>query len=129
MMKILVVDDNPVNQKLLTEMLGQFGCCDTAMDGVTAVEMFQKSIKEKSVYTLVCLDIMIPGLDGQQVLQKIRELEEEGSWKSKVIMCTSLDDSENIMEAFTKGQCDAYITKPVSREKLEYHLQQVGLIK
>lgn len=129
MMKILVVDDNPLNQKLMKEMLEEYGICDVAHDGHTALGLFKKSLQEGTGYDLVCLDIQIPGMDGQQVLQQMRALQaqEMVHTKTKVIMCTSLDDSENIMEAFTKGNCDAYLTKPVSREKLHYHLQKINL--
>jgi two-component system, chemotaxis family, chemotaxis protein CheY len=128
-MRILVVDDNPLSRKLMHEMLEQYGDCETAEDGLTAVQLFRDHLQSTSGFELVCLDIMIPGLNGQQVLKQIRELEDEKNLKkkAKVIMCTSLDDSDNIMEAFTRGQCDAYITKPISREKLHYHLQEIGL--
>ncbi len=131
-MKILVVDDNPVNQKLMVAMLSDHGACNVAVDGREAVEMFEHALREKDGYNLICLDIMIPEMDGQEVLRRIRDAEEraslESSERSKVMMVSSLDDSENIMEAFTKGHCDAYIMKPVSREKLHYHLQEIGLI-
>ncbi len=131
-MKILVVDDNPVNQKLMVSMLSGFGVCSVAGNGTAAVEMFTRGLHEKDGFTLVCLDIMIPEMDGQEVLQCIRDAEKNkkiaAEKRSKVMMVSSLDDSENIMKAFTKGHCDAYIMKPVHLEKLKYHLREIGLI-
>ncbi len=131
-MKILVVDDNLVNQKLMVTMLSEHGVCDVAADGRKAIEMFDKALREKDGYDLICLDIMIPEMDGQEVLSRIRDAEEKMGIKaverSKVMMVSSLDDSVNIMEAFTKGHCDAYIIKPVHKDKLNYHLQEIGMI-
>ncbi len=131
-MKILVVDDNPVNRKLMEKILSDHGRCSVAADGLEAVEMFTRALKANERYNLVCLDIMIPKLDGQEVLRQLRDAEHgaclEASKRSKVMMVSSLDDSENIMQAFTKGHCDAYMIKPVSREKVEYHLQEMNLI-
>ncbi len=131
-MKILVVDDNPVNRKLMVEFLDAFGTCTAVAGGLDAVEKFEESMSGAKGYDLVCLDIMIPDVDGHEVLLKIRQIEDNAGIdvkeRSKVIMVTSLDDSENIMQAFTKGQCDGYITKPVTREKLHYHLVEMNLV-
>ncbi len=132
-MNILIVDDNPVTQKLMVEMLSRYGNCQVAADGESAVAMFIRGLEEGNSFELVCLDIMIPKLDGQQVLQRIRDAEKEKevleACFSKIMMVTSLDDSENIMQAFTKGHCDAYVMKPVNRAKLGYHLRDMKLVK
>ncbi len=131
-MKILVVDDNPVNRKLMEQILSDHGECSAAADGLEAVEMFTQALKVNERDNLVCLDIMIPKLDGQEVLRQLRAAEREAELeepeRSKVMMVSSLDDSENIMQAFTKGHCDAYIMKPISRAKMQYHLQEMNLI-
>lgn len=61
-------------------------------------------------------------MDGQQALQEIRRIEERHGIRGldmvKVIMVTAVDDSSNIMKAFRQGQCEAYLTKPLNREKL-----------
>ncbi len=76
---------------------------------------------------------MMPVMDGQQALQKIRRLEEQhgigGLDTAKVIMVTAADDSKNIMKAFRQGQCEAYLTKPLDREKLITHIRDLGLIE
>ena len=47
---------------------------------------------------------------------------------AKVIMVTAFDDSNNVMKAFRQGQCEAYMTKPLDREKLLGHILELGLI-
>jgi two-component system, chemotaxis family, chemotaxis protein CheY len=47
---------------------------------------------------------------------------------TKVIMVTRIDDSKNIMKAFHRGQCEAYLTKPLDRHKLIIHIRDLGLI-
>ncbi len=74
----------------------------------------------------------MPELDGQEVLCRIREMERErsihGMKAIKVIMTTALDDSKNIMQAFTAGRCEAYLAKPIDREKLLQHLKDLQLL-
>lgn len=128
-MKILVAEDEYIGRALLVEMLSPFGTCDTAENGREALEMVKKSF-ETTPYDLVCLDIMMPELDGQQVLQEIREIEaQRHSDKGiKIIMTTALDDSGNIMRAFTRGACEGYLTKPIDKIKLIEQIQELGLI-
>lgn len=128
-MKILVAEDEYISRAILVEMLSPFGACDTAENGLEALEMVKKSFDDKP-YDLVCLDIMMPELDGQQVLQEIRGIEAERKIDNgiKVIMTTALDDSGNIMRAFTQGACEGYLTKPIDKVKLIEQIQELGLI-
>lgn len=130
-MKILIAEDEFISRTLLTEMLSDYGVCHVAANGREAIEAVESSINEER-YDLVCLDIMMPEMDGQEVLSKIRSLEEKqgltGDDTIKVIMTTALDDSTNIMQAFTKGHCEAYLTKPINKEQLVEHLKELNLI-
>ncbi len=131
-MKILIVEDEYISRVLLSEMLSAFGTCHVAIDGKEAVTILERSFETKERFDLVCLDIMMPELDGQEVLHCIRNMEKSMNINraeaTKVIMTTALDDSKNIMQAFTKGHCEAYLTKPIDRVKLMQHLQELKLI-
>ena len=74
----------------------------------------------------------MPGVDGHEVVRRIRKLEEhQGITRAagaKVIMTTSASDSENVMKAFGKGACDAYLIKPIDHEKLISELVKLSLI-
>ncbi len=83
-------------------------------------------------YHLICLDIMLPKLDGQAVLKEIRRIEEErgifGLSGTKIIMTTALGDAGNIMTAF-RSQCEGYIQKPITRDKLEAMMRELALLE
>jgi two-component system chemotaxis response regulator CheY len=132
-MKTLIVEDDFLSRSLLSTLLSEYGVCHVAVNGQEALNAVERGLVENDPYDLICLDIMMPVMDGQQALQKIRKLEEEhgigGLDTAKVIMVTAADDSKNIMRAFRQGQCEAYLTKPLDREKLITHIRDLGLIK
>ena len=76
-MKILVVEDEYISRILLTEMLSEYGTCHVATDGKEAVAIMEHSFDTNERFDLVCLDIMMPEMDGQEVLYLIRKMEEE----------------------------------------------------
>lgn len=131
-MKTLIVEDEFTSRKMLQGLLGPYGHCDITVNGKEALEAFQLAWKENRPYDLICLDIMLPSMDGQEVLKEIRRLEAErglhGLSRVKIIMITALGDSENIMEAF-KGQCEAYLVKPIDKEKLLKEIRPLGLLE
>ena len=115
----------------MQKLLSPYGTCDLAVDGEEALEAFTLAFKEKTPYDLICLDIMLPKMDGQTVLKRIRLLEREhdlvGVKGVKVIMTTALSDPKNIMEAFS-SHCEAYLSKPIFRQKLMDEMKTLGLI-
>ena len=129
-MRFLLIEDQKNVRDLMAAFLADLGNCDMAEDGLEGLEFFQKSLARETPYDAIFLDIMMPKLEGQEVLQKIRRLEEEQEImppaSTRVIMSSALGDSENVMEAF-KSQADAYLVKPVMREKLMDTLQKAGL--
>lgn len=131
-MKYLIVEDNFAAQKLLQIYLSNYGDCDIAVDGNEAVEAFRQAVDEKEPYDLICLDIMMPNMDGHEALKVIRQIESEHGIKGldgvKVIMTTALEDSENVMGAFREG-CEAYIVKPVEKGKLLKEMENLGLLE
>jgi two-component system chemotaxis response regulator CheY len=90
------------------------------------------AMKEKKPYDLICLDIMMPNVDGVKVLKIIRQLEEQNSIASnercKVIMTTALADTQFVQNAFKIG-CDAYAVKPIDTERLVEVMQKLGLLE
>lgn len=103
--KILVVDDESRMRKLIADFLGKKGYkIIEAADGEEAVEIF---FKEKDI-SLVILDVMMPKLDGWQVLKEIRQYSE-----TPVIMLTAKSDERDELMGFNLG-VDEYISKPFS---------------
>jgi len=130
-LKILIVEDDFVCRKLLQMYLSEFGDCFVAVNGQEAVEAVASAYNESYPYDLICLDIRMPEMDGQEALGAIRRIERErgiaGLDCIKVIMTTGLDDSGNIMGAFRTG-CEAYLVKPVEKGKLIKEMEKLGLI-
>ena len=134
MKKVLIVEDEFISREMLIQLLGShFEACHTAVNGQEAVYAFIRSLDEKDPYDLICLDIMMPVMDGQTALKEIRDIEKKrgigGSDMVKILMTTALDGAKDIMSAFMKGTCDGYLTKPIQREKLEGYLKDFGFIE
>jgi two-component system, chemotaxis family, chemotaxis protein CheY len=131
-MKSLIVDDNFTCRKILLKLLSEYGHCDIAVNGKEAIEAFLVAWDDWDAYDLICLDIMMPEMNGQEVLKQIRKIEKErGKYDLdgvKILMTTALDDSENIKTAF-REQCEAYLVKPIAKQKLIQKLTELELIK
>lgn len=131
-MKVLVVEDDYITSQVMKEILSGFGECDVAEDGIQAIDMFTESHIDGFPYEIIFLDIMMPGLDGQEALAKIRDIEKEfgiiGLDGVKIVMTTALDDFDNIKKAF-KNQCEGYIVKPVEKDKIVKKLVELGFLE
>jgi two-component system chemotaxis response regulator CheY len=131
-MKVLVVEDDFVSRKLLQKLLGHYGECDVAVNGLEAVKAFKMALEEGSPYDLVCMDIMMPELDGQQALREIRNMERQKSISEaegvKVIITTALDDPKNVVESLYKGGAASYVVKPIDSKKLVEEIRKLGFL-
>ncbi len=129
-MRILIVEDDIISRFLLTEYMSAYGTCYTAVDGEEAVDAVRKALENREPFDVICLDIKMPKKDGQEALRDIRELEEAKGIMlgdgAKIVMTTTMSDADSIMEAF-RQQCDAYLVKPISKEKMEKELQKLGM--
>lgn len=130
-MRILLAEDDFVTRKFMVGFLSKYGECDVAVDGMEAVDAFMMALEDEDPYDLVCLDIMMPVMDGYQALMGIRNLEKQrGVTKdkeAKVIMTTALNEEKNVKMAFDLG-CTVYSGKPIDQERFEQVLKKFGLI-
>jgi two-component system chemotaxis response regulator CheY len=115
----------------MEEYLFEYGDCTIAANGTEGVEAFRNALDAGAPYDLICLDIMMPEMDGHEALRTIRQIEQEhGIFDPSgvsVIMTTAKDRSRDMIEAFDEG-CASYIVKPVDQEKLVVEIQKLGLI-
>lgn len=130
-MRILIAEDDLSSRKFLFKFLSRFGECDLVVDGLEALDAALISMKENKPYDLICLDIMMPKVDGVKVLQHIKDLETQTGMlpekRSKIIMTTALAETQFVQNAFDIG-CDAYAAKPIDTEKFLDVLLKLGLI-
>ena len=130
-MKILIAEDDFPSRKLMLSYLSQYGECDVTVDGMEATFAFMMALDEGTYYDLICLDVMMPVLDGYQALKMIRDMEKERNVpedkKVKVIMTTALNEKKNVDKAFELG-CSVYCAKPIDLSKLEDVLKKLELI-
>jgi len=130
-LKILIAEDDYISRRVLQANLEPYGHCDLAVNGREALDLFISAWNQWESYDLVCLDIMMPEMNGQKVLAEIRDFEAEhhcqGTDSTKVVIISALDDFKNISQAFNR-QCEAYLVKPIDRNKLINTLSELGLI-
>ena len=130
-MRILIVDDDADLGRLISNYLSSFGECEVAVNGQDAIESVKLAFEEAHPYDLICLDIMMPNLDGQDALKKIRDIEKEKGITvgegAKVIMITALDDDDQRLVSFLR-LCDGYLTKPFQKEELFEKLREIELV-
>lgn len=129
-MNILVVEDDFISRRLLCRYLEKAGNCDVAINGAEAVAAVHDALDNGEHYDLICLDIMMPGMSGQEALTAIRALELEHGIQvgqgARVIMTTALEDHANVRRAF-KASADGYVVKPIEKQKLFKLLAEFGL--
>ena len=110
MVRVLIVDDEPDFVELIREFVSRHGYTPLlAYNGPEALCL----LKEERPH-IVLLDIRMPGMDGIEVLRKIREIDREVG----VIMLTAVDDSEVGHRSFQLGAFD-YLVKPLDFKYLE----------
>jgi two-component system chemotaxis response regulator CheY len=131
-MKALIVDDDFYSRNMIHEILRQVAKCDIAVNGEEAIEAFRRGLLDGEPYDLVCLDLLMPELDGQQALREIRTLEQENGVgphrESKVIVTTMLADEKETHDAFFLGGATSYLVKPIDEVKLMDEIKSLGLI-
>ena len=130
-MKTLIVEDDFTSRLLLQELLKGYGSCHIAVNGKEAVMATETALEADDPYDLICLDIMMPEMDGRAALKEIRGQEVArgilSSRGSKIVMTTALGDAKNIFATF-HDLCDGYLIKPIGKAKLLETLHTLNLI-
>ncbi len=130
-MKVLIVDDVELNARLLGRLFYGIAECELVDSGAAALSATVKALETGDHYDLICLDIMMPGMDGITCLKKIREIESipkfSGQNPAKILMVTTLKDEASVVQSIQSG-CDGYLVKPVDKYTLHNQLKKIGLI-
>jgi two-component system chemotaxis response regulator CheY len=132
MRRFLIAEDEMLSRKILENFFSEFAECDSAEDGLQAFEMFTKAILEGKPYDLVCTDIIMPKLDGHDLIRKIRACEQslpiQDCIRTKIFVISVSDSSTDMSHALLDCDCDDYVVKPFHRDQLRSLLEKYELI-
>ena len=130
-MKILIVDDIAVNTRIMVHLLSEYAECHIANSGYQALCKVAESLEQSGPFDLICMDIMMPGMNGIQSIEKIRELETKQKYKNlkptKILMVTTIKEDASVIKSIKAG-CDGYILKPVDKYALVDQLHKLGIL-
>jgi two-component system chemotaxis response regulator CheY len=117
----LIVEDDFTTRVLLQRLLTPYGESHIAVNGREAVSAYGMALDGGQPYDLVCLDIMLPEMDGHAALKEIRAMEElrinHSTHGAKIIMISALGDMKNMSAAY-QHLCDGYLVKPIVKTEL-----------
>lgn len=119
-MRVLVADDNPVNQKLVYYTLKRFYEIEVANNGAEAL-----SLVKTMPIDLILMDLAMPVMDGAQATEEIRAFEKGSTNRIPIIFVTTSDVEKDRINCLSLG-ADDYLVKPVDTEtlisKVQYYL-------
>lgn len=116
----LLVDDNPINVKLLATVMGRLNhTFSTACDGLEAVQLYKESLQgQQRPFDMIFMDISMPVMDGFEATREIRQLESQAKVpRCKIVALTGLSSEESRDEALASGS-DVFLTKPAKLDKV-----------
>ena len=116
-MRILLAEDDFVTRKFMSNFLSKYGECDVTVDGLEAVDAFMMALEDGEPYDLVCLDIMMPVMDGYETTKIIRKFTDKQIAEIPIIALTADAFAEEKSRAFNAGM-NAYLVKPVDMASL-----------
>ena len=111
-MRILVADDNPINQKLIYYSLKQFFDIEVANNGEEVLSLLQVKPID-----LILMDLAMPVMDGAETTEKIRLMEKNTSHRIPILFVTTSDFETDRQRCLALG-ADEYLVKPVNTETL-----------
>lgn len=131
-MKTLIVEDDFTARLVLQRFLSLYGECHIAVNGKEAVDAFRIATESGACYDLICMDILLPVMNGEEAVRQIRAIEESRGILStsgvRIIMTTAVEDVKTVIRSF-QHLCDAYLIKPVHLADMLKHLRSFGLVR
>ena len=131
-LRVLLVEDDFTSRLLLQTFLSSYGECHVAVNGREAVEAYGAALGSGQRYDLICMDIMMPEMDGREAVGRLRALEEKhgilSTHGAKILMTTAVDDMESVSRCFEQ-LCDGYLKKPIDLAKLLAAMKTFQLVQ
>jgi len=130
-LRALLVEDDFSSRLVLHTFLSRYGQCDFATNGRAAVAAFRTAMESGHSYDLICMDIMMPEMDGREAVRQIRDMEEAAgtvsTYGAKIVMTTAVDGIKEVSRCF-RELCDAYLVKPIDLSKLLCQMKSYQLV-
>jgi two-component system, chemotaxis family, chemotaxis protein CheY len=131
-MKTLIAEDDFTSRLVLQSFLSRYGECHVAVNGWEAVDAFRTALEAGQAYDLICMDIMMPEMDGREAVKQVRAIEQAHGIHStsavKIIMTTAVSDINEVMRCFGE-LCDAYLVKPIDLSELLKQVTSYQLVQ
>lgn len=131
-MRTLIVEDVHFLALILQRIIEPYSKSDFAHNGTVAIEKYTKAFTKGSAYDLICLDLLLPEMDGFEVLRSVRQFEDEFNLppekRTKVIVVSTFNDQKTVAKAHAAG-CDSYISKPFRKYMVLKTIEKLGLIQ
>jgi two-component system, HptB-dependent secretion and biofilm response regulator len=122
-LKVLVVDDMPVNLRVVQALIRQMGHqALVASNGIESIAMFEQEHPD-----IVLMDVMMPGMNGFEAAHQIKSKVPESEWVP-IIFLTSLTDEQSLLRGVLEEGGDDYLYKPVTMATLKAKLNSFGRI-
>ncbi|KAG7926753.1 hypothetical protein KL925_003038 [Ogataea polymorpha] len=120
-LKVLIAEDNLVNQEVIKRMLKLEGITDVTMacDGIEASELMTEAIDNNETYDLVFMDVQMPNMDGLSATKYFRE---ELRYTGPIVALTAFADQSNKDDCLKAGM-SGFLSKPIGRGVLRRILQ------
>jgi two-component system chemotaxis response regulator CheY len=130
-LRVLIVEDDFASRLLLQTFLSRYGECHIAVNGREAVEAVRAAWERGQSYDLICMDIMMPEMDGKEAVHQVRAMEEgrgiQSTYGAKIIMTTTVNDVKEVSQCFWE-LCDAYLMKPIDLGELLSKMKSFQLL-
>ena len=119
--RVLVAEDNKVNQEVVLRMLKLEDIYDVtvAKDGQEAYDMVKESMEQKKFFNLIFMDVQMPNLDGLQSTRLIRGM----GFSAPIVALTAFAEESNVQECMDSGM-DYFLPKPIRRPALKQVLKR-----
>ncbi len=113
--KILIVDDDERFAEIVVNRLQEYANCTISLSGEDALLQFEHHLREKVPFHTVFMDIEMPKMNGHEVVEKMRRIEDRNHIAPlknfKLVMLTAHKDVKNVSKSFFCGGAEAYIPK------------------
>jgi len=130
--RYLIIEDDALSRKILEDFLSEYADCDTADNGLTGFKMFEQAILAGRPYDLICTDIIMPTMDGHDLIRKIRACEQslpiQDCIRTTIFVISVSNSTKDMEQALLDCDGDDYIVKPFKRDLLAGMLEKYHLI-